>query len=110
MIGGGKSLPFFVFYLHNPFSLYICAAIPRESGVDRESAFFALFLVGELAHSLTKRGILKGGCFRCDVCVISSTKHTQWSIPVIHYFSFQGVQALPTEIRISLGGSALFAS
>jgi len=76
----------------------------------RESAFFALFLVGELAHSLTKRGILKGGCFRCDVCVISSTKHTQWSIPVIHYFSFQGVQALPTEIRISLGGSALFAS
>ena len=87
--------------------MYFCLAIPGEIGAARESAFFALFLVGELAHSQTKRGILKDDCFHCGVCIISYSKHTQWSNLVIHYFSFQGVQALPTEIRISLGGSAL---
>ena len=33
--------------LHNPFSLYFCHAKPRENGLTRESAFFALFLDSE---------------------------------------------------------------
>ena len=62
-----KRIPL-IFFLYGEFN-YFCPVNPREIGVNRESAFFALFLVGELAHSLAKRGILKDGSFHCCVCV-----------------------------------------
>ena len=71
--------------------------------MDRESAFFALFLDCELAHSLMKRGILKGDCFHCCVCVDLSTKHKQWSSPIIHYFSFHGSASPTVENKDKFG-------
>ena len=42
-----------------------------EIDLARESAFFALLLTSELGHFTTKRGIMKGGCFRCCVWVLT---------------------------------------
>ena len=98
-----------ILYLRKQFFPIFAPAIPGEIGTARESAFFALFLDCELAHSQMKGRLLKGSCFHCYVGVFF-TQHNQWSSPVIHYFSFQGVQAQQSEIRISLGGSALSAS
>ena len=96
----------FLFPLPKRNYTYFCNAFPGEIGTARESTFFALFLDCELAHSQMKGRLLKGSCFHCYVGVFF-TQHNQWSSPVIHYFSFQGVQAQQSEIRISLGGSAL---
>ena len=98
-----------ILYLRKQFFLIFAPAKSGEIDLARESAFFALFLDCELAHSQMKGRLLKGSCFHCYVGVFF-TQHNQWSIPVIHYFSFQGVQAQQSEIRISLGGSALSAS
>ena len=54
MIEGGKSLPFFAFYLHNPISLYICAAIPRENGVVKKAHFSLYPIIVKLGHFCCK--------------------------------------------------------
>ena len=44
-------------------------ANPRENGLARESAFFALCLKGELAHSQHEKENEGKDCFRCYVCI-----------------------------------------
>ena len=74
----------------------------------RESAFFALFLSSESAQFAQKWEYWVDWCFHCYV-VFEYAQHKQWSSTYIHYFTFMGVQTQLLEIRISLGGSALFA-
>ena len=100
-----------VFFLHfSSTKENICifaSAIPGEIGMARESAFFALFLIGE-SGQFAQEEVKRRGCFRCYVAS-NHTQHNQRSKSLIHIFLLVGVQTQPIEIRISLGGSALFA-
>ena len=101
---------FFVFYLFNSISLYICTVNPRENGLARESAFFALFLDCDLhTHKRKKEDEEENGCFHCYDC-IPLYIHIRWSSPLFNISFFTGVQAQQSEIKISLGGSALLVN
>ena len=93
--------------LHVSIFPYFCPAILGKIGVARESAFFALFLIGE-SGQFAQEEVKRRGCFRCYVAS-NHTQHNQRSKSLIHIFLLVGVQTQPIEIRISLGGSALFA-
>ena len=80
-------------------------AFPGEIGTARESAFFALFLIGE-SGQFAQEEVKRRGCFRCYVAS-NHKQHKQRSKSLIHIFLLVGVQTQPIEIRISLGGSAL---
>jgi len=81
---------------------------PAKTGeivAARESAFFALFLIGE-SGQFAQEEVKRRGCFRCYVAS-NQTQHNQRSKSFIHIFLLVGDQTQPIEIRISLGGSAL---
>jgi len=98
---------FFFFSLTIHFFPIFAPAIPGEIGTARESAFFALFLIGE-SGQFAQEEVKRRGCFRCYVAS-NQTQHKQRSKSLIHIFLLVGVQTQPIEIRMSLGGSALFA-
>lgn len=54
MIEGGKSLPFFAFYLHNPISLYICAANSGEIELVKKAHFSLYSTIVKLGHFCCK--------------------------------------------------------
>ena len=95
------------FFSPKRFFIYFCTAIPGEIGTARESAFFALFLIGE-SGQFAQKEVKRRGCFRCYVAS-NHTQHNQRSRSFIHIVLFVGVQTQPIEIRMSLGGSALLA-
>lgn len=74
--------------------LYFCRVIPRENGVVKESAFFALFLVSELAHSPIGKRIKKEMLVFAFMLV--SLHNIYSGASPLYFICFQG-SASPTD-------------
>ena len=75
----------FFFPCSNHFLCIFAPAKPRENGMAKESAFFALFLACESAQFAQYVGIEME-----EAPIIMLVKHNQWSIIHIHYFTYYG--------------------
>ena len=96
---------FLLFFLHYSFFPYFCPCQVERNRFGQRKRILRFVPRRWTCTIHKKQEYWVESCFRCYVCILIYS-HTAEQYH-IHYFAFMGVQAQPSEIRISLGGSAL---